>query len=193
MSVWQTYSDVSKVVSEETTALAALYRDVTGYPPSIRGELQRQLRDYTSYLVREAWPLQRQGRVPLAGIQHMDRFQATLVDFEPASEGQKILHAETLRAYNHMLLFRRMRLDAVATGLPAVMWIVVGAGAFISVTASFFFKIDDIRLHGVFVILLSTFIGLVIFMTLALNHPFRGELGISADSYQLLLDQLIKP
>ena len=32
VSVWQTYSDTSKVVSSEATALAALYRDVSSYP-----------------------------------------------------------------------------------------------------------------------------------------------------------------
>src|SRR5690348_13554142 len=32
VSVWQTYSDVSKVISQEATALAALYRDMSGYP-----------------------------------------------------------------------------------------------------------------------------------------------------------------
>ena len=47
VSVWQTYSDVSKVVSEEATALAALYRDVTGYPLPLREELQQQLKEYT--------------------------------------------------------------------------------------------------------------------------------------------------
>ena len=39
VSVSQTYSDVSKVVSGEATALNALYRDVSSYPEPIRTEL----------------------------------------------------------------------------------------------------------------------------------------------------------
>jgi hypothetical protein len=39
VNVSQTYSDVSKTVSQEATALAALYRDVSGYPQPIRQEL----------------------------------------------------------------------------------------------------------------------------------------------------------
>jgi len=193
VSVWQTYSEVSKVISEESTALAALYRDVTGYPQPMRKELQQHLRDYTHYLVYEAWPLQRRRQVPTKGIERIGDFQAMLIGFEPSTEGQKLLHAETLRAYNHMLLFRRMRLDAIDTGLPSVMWLVVTAGALISVTASFFFKIDDIRLHGVFVVLLAIFIGLVIFMTWALDHPFQGDLGIGPQPYQLIYEQLMNP
>jgi hypothetical protein len=192
VNVSQTYSDVSKIVSEEVSALNALYRDVTSYPEPIRLDLQKDLREYTEYVIKEAWPLQRRGKTPTAGFQHMTRFQAALNKFEPATEGQKILHAETLRAYNLLIQARRQRLDAAGTALPGVMWGVIIAGAFISLSASFFFKVEDGRLHGILVLLLATFIGLVIFMILALDRPFRGDLGLSPEPYQLIYDQLMK-
>ncbi len=77
----------------------------------------------------------------------MNRLQATLVSFEPTTDGQRLLHAETLRAYNEMIKARRLRLDAVTTGLPVVMWAVIVVGAFIGLSASFFFKVEDARLH----------------------------------------------
>ena len=192
VNVWQTYSDVAKFVSQEATALGALYRDVSGYPDPPRAQLQQQLRDYVNDVIHQAWPLQRRGRVPRGGVELMNRFQATLMSCEPATEGQKLLHAETLRAYNHMMLSRRMRLDAVDTGLPAVLWMVVVIGAVISLTATFFFRVAEVRLHAVLVILLASFIGLVIFMILALDRPFRGNLGIPPDPYRLIYDQLMK-
>src|SRR5678816_1314793 len=64
VSVSQTYSDVSKIVSGEATALAALYRDVSSYPEPVRLRLQNELRDYVRYVIQEAWPLQRRGKVP---------------------------------------------------------------------------------------------------------------------------------
>jgi hypothetical protein len=137
--------------------------------------------------------LQRRGQVPSGGVERMNRFQAVLDKFEPATEGQKILHAETLRAYNLMIQARRLRLDAVATGLPAVMWAVIIVGAFIGLSASFFFKVEDVRLHGIQVLLLATFIGLVIFMVFALDRPFRGDLGVGPEPYQLIYDHLMKP
>jgi len=192
VSVWQTYSDVSKIISGEASALNALYRDVSSYPESIRLELQNELRDYTDQVIHQAWVLQRRGEVPMAGVEHMSRFQAVLDKFEPATEGQKLLHGETLRAYNLMIQARRLRLDAVSTGLPAVMWAVVVAGAFIGLSASFFFKVEDARLQGIQVLLLATFIGLVIFMIFALDRPFRGDLGLRPDAYQLIYEHLMK-
>ena len=193
VTVFQTYSDTTKVVDQEAITLSAIYRDVTSYPDPIRADLQKGLREYTQYVINEAWPLQRQGKVPQGGVEQMTSFQVTLTKFEPATEGQKLLHGETLRAYNEMIQARRQRLDAVGTGLPSVMWVVIILGAFISLSASFFFKVEDARLHLIEVLLLAVFIGLVIFMIVSMNRPFRGDLGIKADPYQLVYDQLMNP
>ena len=193
VSVWQTYSDVSKIVSEEATEMASLYRDVTGYPEPVRSRLQNELRNYADYVIHQAWPAQQRGETPKGGVVMMNRFQATLIPFEPVTEGQKLLHSETLRAYNQLIHARRLRLDAVETRLPAVLWLVVFVGAFISLSTSFLFKVEDLRLHGIMVILLATFIALIIFMIFALDRPFHGELGLSPEPYQLVYDQLMKP
>lgn len=192
VTVFQTYSETSKVVTAEATALNALYRDVTSYPEPIRAELQKELREYTDQVIHGAWPMQQRGQIPTAGLEYMSRFQAVLAKFEPTTEGQKILHGETLRAYNLLIQSRRLRLDAVGTGLPKVMWAVIVGGAFISLTSSFFFTVHDMRLHVIEVLLLAVFIGLVIFMILSLDRPFRGDLGIGSDPYQLVYDQLMK-
>lgn len=193
VNVFDDYSDVTKIVSAEATQLAAVYRDVSGYPEPIRTALRSELKQYTYQIVNEAWPLQRVGKVPTIGVQFMNRFQTTLIAFEPATEGQKLLHAETLRSYNTLIQARRLRLDAIDTGLPFVMWMTIVVGAMISMTASFFFKVEDIRLHLIMVMLLAMFIGLVMFMILALDRPFRGDLGVGSQPYQLIYDQLMGP
>jgi hypothetical protein len=77
--------------------------------------------------------------------------------------------------------------------LPGVMWIVILLGAIISLCASFFFSVEDVRLHVILVTLLAIFIGAVIFMTFALDRPFVGDLAVSSDPYQLIYDHLMKP
>jgi hypothetical protein len=191
VNVFETYNEASRVVSAEAAALAALYRDVSGYPEPARSNLQSALREYVAYTIREAWPAQRRGRVPSAGVEKMDRFQAQLETFEPRTEGEKILHAEAWRAYNRVTEERRARLDRVTIGLPGVMWLVVLLGAAISLSASFFFRVEDVRLHGILVTLLATFVACVIFVTVAMDHPFRGDLGVPPDSYQLIYDHLM--
>lgn len=193
VSVWETYAEVAGDVNHEATRLGALYRDVSTYPEPIRSQLQQELQGYTNYLVSEAWPLHRQGVHPTRGVEWMNRFQATLAGFEPSTEGQKLLHAEALRAYNNMLDARRLRLDAMLTRLPDLLWGIVIGGAIISLSSVFFFKVEDGRLHGILVMLLALFIGLVILMILAFDRPFHGELGIGPEPYQLDFKELMAP
>ena len=51
---YQNLSDVEKAVGNESSSLAALYRDVSGYPEPARSELRGLLRDYTRYVIDEA-------------------------------------------------------------------------------------------------------------------------------------------
>ena len=190
--VFEVYSESSRIVSTEATAIAMLYRDMGSYPEPSRSGLQAALRDYVEQVIHEAWPLQRKGRVPGGGVAKMDTVQVRLGAFEPVTDGQKVLHAETWRAYNHVIEARNARLDQVTTGLPGVMWMVVLLGAAISLSASFFFHVDDARLHVTLVTLLATFIACVIFVVLAMDRPFRGDLGLSAEPYQLIYDHLMK-
>jgi Protein of unknown function (DUF4239) len=78
VATYQNLSDVDKVVASEASSLAALYRDVSAYPEPTRGELQDLLRDYTRYVIDEAWPLQAKGIVPSGGVKRVAAFQERL-------------------------------------------------------------------------------------------------------------------
>jgi hypothetical protein len=192
VNVFQTHSEVSNITSREATSLAALYRDVSSYPEPVRSKLQAGLRGYTEQIINEAWPLQQRGKTPTGGVELMNTFQVDLTTAEPATEAQKLLFAETLSAYNRMIDARRARVASVSTALPGVMWLVIVFGAAISLTATFFFRVNDARLHGMLVGLLAMFVGLVIFVILALDRPYHGDLGVGPEPYQLIYEQLMK-
>ena len=193
VDVWERHNDVAKIVSQEAAAAAALYRDAGAYPDPTRSELQAELRGYIDNVIKEAWPLQKSGQAPAGGVPWFDRMRTTLASYEPTSEGRSLLHAEALRQYNSLIEVSRLRLDAIHDGLPGVMWLVVLLGAAVSLFASFFFQVNDVRLHALFVTLLSLLVGIVLFMIFALDKPYRGDLGVDAEAYQLIYDQLMKP
>jgi len=192
ITVWETYDAAARVVSSEATALGTLYRDVSAYPSPTKAQLQDALRQYTEHAIQVAWPEQHRGIVPRGGIDRMDQFEGLLTGFEPTTEGEKILHAETLRAFNQLSDARRMRLDAVNTALPGLLWTVILLGAALGVAGSYFFRVKDPRLHQCLVALLTTFIAMVIFVVFAFDRPFRGDMGIDAEPYQLVHDQLMR-
>ena len=193
VSVWQTYTDAGATTSKEATAIGVLYRQMGGYPEPLRSQLQQELREYVEYVINDGWPLQHRGEVPRGGVEKVDDVEAKLVRFEPTTEGQKLLHAETLHSYAQFIEARRLRLDAVLTGLPGALWFVIVFGALVSLSSTFFFQVADAFVQKIQVVLLAMFIGMIIFIIFALDRPFRGDLGLQPGPYQLIYDQLMKP
>jgi hypothetical protein len=192
VSVWEKHSEASSIASQEASALAVLYRDAGGYPLPVRTPMQDALRDYVHYIIQVAWPEQKKGHAPGGGVDRVSQFERLLMGFEPATDGQRILHAETLQAYDRMIEARRLRLDAVETQLSGLLWAVTLVGAALGLIASYFFRVADQRLQMTMVILLATFMALVIFVILALDRPFQGDMGVGSQPYQLVYDQLMQ-
>jgi len=189
--VFEIHQRVKEITKHEATTLAVLYRNVSEYPDPVRIVMREQLRAYTHQVIHDAWPLLRKGKVPTEGVRFMDLFQSTLMKFEPVTEGQKALAFNTIAVYNQMMEARRMRIDSVDRALPGVMWLVVVLGAVISLVSAYYFPVNDPHVHRVQVGLLATFIGLVIFMVLALDRPFHGDLGVEPHAYELIYNQLM--
>jgi len=193
VSVWQTYDNASSLASQEAAGLAAIYRDVSLYPEPHRSALQQDARDYLEFVMHDAWPLQAQGKPPLTPPELTKRIMRDFMSFEPSTDRQRLQHAETLQALNEAIKATRLRVDAASAGLPGILWAVVIVGAMVSLAAAFFFRVKDARLHAILVVMLAAFMGLVIFMILALDRPFRGELGVRPDAYQVVYDQIMAP
>lgn len=191
--VWSTHATASELASREATSIATLYRDVGGYPRPLRDELRAELRKYTVFVIEEAWPAQQKGRGQTLdrGAHIMDDFQLKLYTFEPATPGQVALHAETLKAYNQLIENRRLRIDAVESGLSLVMWVVIWVGAAISVGVAYLYRIEDLKLHAVLVSLMGGFLAVVLFMIIINDKPFYGPASVSSDPYKLILNRLI--
>jgi hypothetical protein len=191
VATYQNAANVDDNVAREAASLGALYRDVSAYPQPIRADMQKRLQDYTRFIIDEAWPAQRRGEIPQGSVQMMDEFQETLTQFEPATKGQEIVHAETLRQYNEMIVLRRLRINAVHAGIPGVMWYVVGVGAVINTLLIMCFRMR-FDIHLIIGGVLSFFVGVVIFMIAAMDNPFRGEVSVGPDSFELIYTSLMK-
>ncbi|MFT3685435.1 MAG: hypothetical protein QM783_10990 [Phycisphaerales bacterium] len=87
---------------------------------------------------------------------------------------------------------RRQRLQAMDGGMPGVLWGVVFAGAAITIGIMYCMVLEKFRVHAVFVGLISGLIGLLIFITVQMDNPFRGSSGIGPEPYELAYQQLMK-
>ena len=185
VTAYQNVSEASSNVTHEAAALSALYEDVSRYPEPYGQNLRWLLRDYTRYVIKYAWPLQQRGIVPEEGTIRAEAFQDRLLDFQPGTPSQEILHAEALRQLNHFLECRRMRLFSVKSGLPASMWYVMLLGAVLNMAICWLFDmkfVTQLVLGGI----LSAYLGTMMFLIVDMNQPFRGDVSISSEVFEVL-------
>jgi hypothetical protein len=191
VATYQNHSDVEKTVGNEASSLAALYRDVSAYPDPIRSELEALLRDYTRYVINEAWPLQRKGIVPAGAVKKVAAFFSHLASFEPETKSQVSLHRATLSEFNTFFEYRRSRLYSVTSGIPPVMWYTVAVGAIINVFMIWLFNLR-LGTHLLLGGLISFFTGTMICLIALLDHPFRGEVSVSPQAFELIYNQMMQ-
>lgn len=192
VGTWENMSDVEDKVSLEAAGLAALYRNVKNYPAPLNEELKEGLRVYTTYTIEVAWPLQRKGIIPTKGTEIVTVFQDKLYAFSPANPKEEILHREALEQFNRVIELRRLRLDSVTQGLPAVLWWVLILGAFLNIVLCWFFYVEDLRLHILLSGIMAIVLGSLIFLIAVMDYPFRGQIAVEPDSFILIYENLMK-
>ena len=77
----------------------------------------------------------------------------------------------------------------MTSGIPSAMWYTVALGALISVFMIWLFRLHlgiHLLLGGIISLFLATLISVL------MDHPFRGEVGVQADAFKLVYDQLMK-
>jgi hypothetical protein len=190
VATWQNYDSANSVASKEASSIAALYRDVSAFPEPARDQLQDYLEQYLNFVIDVAWPAHRHGEVPRGGTLLLSRFQGVLCGFQPANVNQQVILAEALTAFNKLVEARRMRMDSVGTGLPGVFWVVILAGAVLSIALTYTFHLPTLRGHLMLTGIYSLFLGFMIFLVVALDNPFRGELSVTPESYVHVLNGL---
>jgi hypothetical protein len=191
VATWENYTQIDGVVATEAAAVASFYQDLDGYPQPLRGQLETMMRDYTRMVIETEWPAHKRGVALEDGDAVLNRLENVLMSFEPTNEREKISHGEVLRSWNTLVEQRRLRLQAVSTGLPAALWAVVLIGALINGILTYLFWIDNLWLHAILVSLLAIFIGVLVFLTAAMDNPFRGEFSVSSDAFRTILEKVM--
>lgn len=187
VATWTNSTAASSVASQEASQIPVLYRSLVGYPQPLQNEIKDVLTRYLKSIIEDAWPAQQRGEVTEEGIRDLLELGRRIITFEPATDGQCVVHGEVMRAFNTLVEFRRRRIEAASFAVPASLWAVVLLGAAISIFTSYVFKIESLLVHGLMTALLTSMIGLLVFFIAATDHPYRGANAIEPVAYRIVL------
>jgi Protein of unknown function (DUF4239) len=190
VGAWENFTEIDGNVSKEAAAIAAFYQDTQVMPTLIGDSLRAQIKEYVRYNIEDAWPVQRTGILPRGGTKRLTAVQKTLSKYEPTSKNQEINLAEAYKQYNNIIELRRVRLQNVTIGLPAAIWYVILFGGMLNIVITWFFITDKFRVHVLMTALFAALLGSLVFLVAAMDNPFRGEFSVTAEAFEIILENM---
>ena len=194
IAAWQAFSDGDKIVQEESSHITDIYRDVAGLEPQDVERVRKLLHEYANHVVTVEWAAQMAGK-PIdhkPARQILGSLHEATLTLDHGGRGQALVQTEVLRELNELYKARRARNIASApdSGVPTVVWFIIAIGTALTIFSSYQLGVANVRLHLLLVSIASASIVLVIIMVLALDKPFRGELCISKEPFELTINAM---
>ncbi len=183
VAVWQDYGNAQSTVQLEANAANNVFRQAEAYPEPLRRLVRDGIRDYVEIVAGEEWTLLKRGRLSDVGWRMLEDLHREMLRFEPGTAREQAVHREQLQDMSRLLDARRNRLYAAGSGLNSVTWAVILVGSVLIVAFSYFMGTGNFRAHVAMTGILGASIGLVMFLIVAMDYPFRGDVGIKPGAF----------
>jgi hypothetical protein len=172
-------------VQAESGSAGDLFRLARGLPNPTKSGVMVDCLKYIDSVVDEEWPL-------MASEKMSDKTQTIYSDiwsqvtaYEPKTQGQSNLHQSLVASMTRLGECRRARAAQIQSHMPLVLWFVVGIGAVVTVSFSFFFGLDSVKLQIAMTSLLTYVLCMNIYLLISFNDPFVGDVQIKPVAFSV--------
>lgn len=191
IGVWERFESAETRTFDEASRLAIVYRDAAlfGDGASIRSSERR----YVENVIHTGFAKLASGAVADPDDDRFEEFARAVTGTQPRGPREEGLYPEMVEALDAASADRDARLSEGASGLNGVMWLVVFAGGFITVAFTYLFGFQHTLMQTAMIGLLATLIGLLLFLMLSLDFPYRGSIHVGPEAFERALavfDQL---
>ena len=181
----QRFEVAVSAVQEESNSLADIFMLADGLPEPHRSMIRADCKSYARQVVDTEWPLMASGRVSVDARRAAFAIIRGLHGFQPATEAQKAVYPMILEQMRELWDCRRARTGTATSGIPAVEWFVLIAGAVVTVLFAGLFRTESVSLQRFLTALTAGIIGLNLYLVNLFGYPFAGELTVSSRPFRV--------
>ena len=182
VGVWERFVAAEDRTYDEASNLIAIYRDAGEFGNGAR--IRREARAYIENIVHLGWPVLEYGKGSLETTGGAETLARDVEHTQPRDAREEALYPTMIAALDEAMLDRDARVAEDANGLNGIMWVVVYAGGIITVAFTFLFGFRQTAMQTAMVGTLALLIGLVIFLMLSLDYPFRGTIRVGPEAFE---------
>lgn len=187
-SAWTNFSDAQAKENQEATQLLVLYNAVAQLPDS--KDVLAAIEVYTAYIIDVEFPLMVQGQQSQEGTTMLFNIGDMIYALAPVGQKEQTILAQSISVYESVVNLRIARMGYTTDGLASELWWVLVLGVIIVIIVSFFMVARSLITHAILLAMSTTALVAMLFLILALDHPYRGDLGINSLPFQIALYQM---
>jgi hypothetical protein len=183
IGVWERFDQAEVRTYHEAGMLTVVYRDAGSF--GAKGHaLRSALHAYTERVISDEWPGMRRGGYSVAARTSIEAIDADVRALPVTNASQQNVQAQMLASLERSLVDRDQRIALDATGINSVLWTILIVGGFVTVTFTYLFGFKHSLMRHLMIGGLSLTIGLVLFLTVALDYPFRGGATVEPTAFE---------
>jgi formate/nitrite transporter FocA (FNT family) len=97
-----------------------------------------------------------------------------------------------LRDIDDVLDARRRRIFLGQVSMSPIMWLIIGAGAVITIGFAAMFPMRRVSRQIAVMSLAAVMFAMMIFLVVAMDRPLRGELSVQPDAFRLIKSNIAR-
>jgi hypothetical protein len=179
--VWEKFAEAENTVALEAGAVVTVYRLADGLGEDHAAAVRTAMTGYLKQAVEGDWPAMAAGGEDEITNGTLNAVYAAVLAFVPSDARGEAAMAAVLDELDVVTQARRARL-VVADGIvPGIVWLVLFAGAFVTVGYTFFFGTENLRAQVVMTGALAILIFAGLLIIIAIDHPFAGSVHVGPE------------
>ncbi|MBA3857241.1 MAG: hypothetical protein C0507_10075 [Cyanobacteria bacterium PR.3.49] len=184
----QRFANARETVQQEASALANVFRLAEGLPQTNLDQLRDLCTEYAYEVVNDEWPMLALHKdSPKAWVIYRKLWTATTT-YEPVTQRQNNTQAALMTTMETLGEARRLRVEALHSGLPLQLWAVLILGGTATIFFTYLFAAENLKIQVIMVSMVSLVICLNLFLLATYDDPFNGDVRVTPSAFETQLN-----
>jgi hypothetical protein len=190
IAVWENYNATETAIRNEAKAAGDMAQLSYALPESQGEEMRRLLDAYVKEVQQSEWGTMAQGLPSKAAADALAHLTQTTINMQVGQMRDLAVFQQALHLLAVIEDNRNERLDSADGSVPMILWLVLIAGAVITLGYPAFFGTMNVVAQTLMTATLAALVALILVPAILLDFPFTGEVVLSSAPFDEALQQM---
>lgn len=180
----QRFSTARSTTQQEAAALGDVFVLSAGLPAENRERIRNLCVQYAEQVIKIEWPKLANKETSAEARATYTRLADECSTYNPVTQGQSNVQQSILPAIVNLGDCRRLRVEALNNSLAPTLWVVLLIGGAATILFTYFFGAGNLKIQMLMVAIVSVVICLNIFLLVAYDDPFAGDVMVYPTAFE---------